>query len=156
MVAATTTTERTEFVRVLMHRLPSGKGANHCTLCTAGKFPRNDLITECQDCDAGEHQNKEGQTACHNCPVGQYQNSRGRKLCLSCTSTYSTGKVGSSSLLDCVCEAETYLAIADPPKCLPCTEGLTCEIGSSMFNLRQYVCLQVLGFSCAMPRWTTR
>ena len=116
-------------------------GQDTCTICPAGYVCQNNIATPCT---TGQYQATTGQgIACNSCPVGFFSDVEGSTACKSCsalsgqpltTSDPSSGLeiTGARSNSSCNCEAGYYRPSGSglTGVCTPCTEGMSCKVGS--------------------------
>ena len=75
-----------------------------------------------------------GSKECSACGVSEYQPSQGQTACIPCHASRTTSVQGASSLADCICPGGT---IEDSnAKCVECSIGLTCPVGSTLQKLK--------------------
>lgn len=113
--------------------LRDGKGLTSvCLSCAPGSVQSSGASTACEPCPLGEHQEDFGAASCKRCTVGSYQNVTGQSLCKTCPEKRTTVGLGAESLAECVCKAGL---IEMDGQCVPCIEGLSCPIGSTVEGL---------------------
>lgn len=75
------------------------------------------------------------------CDIGEYAISRANFECTACDGALTTQYPGASDDDKCICTESTYRN-ADPTRrgeCLPCKEGMRCDVGSDAANLEKVI-----------------
>ena len=104
-----------------------------CKLCPPGYSQPNTFSTKCEPCPKGYISDNYGSKECSACGVSEYQPSQGQTACIPCHASRTTSVQGASSLADCICPGGT---IEDSnAKCVECSIGLTCPVGSTLQKL---------------------
>ena len=105
-----------------------------CKLCPPGYSQPNTFSTKCEPCPKGYISDNYGSKECSACGVSEYQPSQGQTACIPCHASRTTSVQGASSLADCICPGGT---IEDSnAKCVECSIGLTCPVGSTLQKLK--------------------
>merc|ERR1712070_507603 len=91
-------------------------------------------MTACLPCGRGSIASKEGASECERCPFGHYADTTARAACKPCEEQMATMMLGAVSSSECVCPEGTYQGKLSS-ECLPCPEGMTCNVNSMEGNL---------------------
>ncbi|CAK9078696.1 unnamed protein product [Durusdinium trenchii] len=121
-------------------KLVDRKGlTNICESCPIGTAQASGASLACEPCNSGYYQDINGSTSCKRCGIGKYQDGEGEDGCKPCPVGTTTLGFGSKSSSDCVCH-EHYINVETEhtavAKCMACTEGLHCPLGSSLESLK--------------------
>ena len=121
-------------------KLVDKKGlTNICESCPIGTAQASGASLACEPCNSGYYQDINGSASCKRCGIGKYQDGEGEDGCKPCPVGTTTLGFGSKSSSDCVCH-EHYINVETEhtavAKCMACTEGLHCPLGSSLESLK--------------------
>ncbi|CAK9075314.1 unnamed protein product [Durusdinium trenchii] len=108
-----------------------------CVPCAKGKSQPLGAATDCNLCKSGEYQDEIGSKTCKRCEIGLYQDELGAEVCKSCPASTTTLGLGSVSQKDCGCEEHNInIDVSGSYNCVPCSEGLTCPLKSTLVDLQ--------------------
>jgi len=107
-------------------------GLSECQACLAGTAVSDHGSSQCQACEPGKWMVQEGATQCKRCGVGEFMPSRNATACRPCPAGLTTSGSGAMAEDECICPVKQYLTKNrdGAASCLPCPEGMSCEVGS--------------------------